>query len=720
MFKRLFLNILLIPCLSLNAQFIDHWETIVYNHDEWKYFIATEEPPGDWMMVDFDDESWLSGEGGFGYGDGDDNTYIQDLSTIYLRKEFKLIDTSSLAFLILHTDFDDAFVAYLNGKEIGRNNIGTPGTPPAFDVLADEVHEADLYDGDPPESLFLRGDLLKSLIKQGTNTLAIQVHNESYTSSDFSSNFFLSAGITDTSSNYGQTPDWFSSTLLSSNLPLLIINTTEAYEIFDEPKVTAHLGIVDNGPGQTNAVFDEYSNYNGRIAIEIRGSSSQYFPKKNYSFETQLPNGENNNVSLLGMPKENDWILHGPYSDKSLLRNVLAYHMGSVTGQYTPRTRLCELIVNSDYKGVYILTEKIKRDNNRVNISKLKPSDNYGDKLTGGYLLQIDRDDDEIENDGWQSNYPDWKFFVYQDPDYDEITPKQQAYIQNFINVFESLMYNPLYTGYYPYYVNVESWIDYFLVTEIGKHIDAYKLSFFMYKKRDSNGGKLHFGPLWDFNLGFGNFDFTCSPEPEGWAYKFRETCDDWHPFWVTKLTDLPQVSHQINCRWFELRDGPLHTDTLLQFINDKAELLADAQERNFERWDILEDYVWPNNFVGETYEAEIGYLKTWLTERLNWMDENMLGDCNLYTDSSSELLSSTDVKVFPNPANEIIFLELPAPPASNTILNLYNIFGDHITSFSLKKRLNQLNIGEIPTGMYIYTILKNGSQASKGKIIKN
>ena len=114
-------------------------------------------------------------------------------------------------------------------------------------------------------------------------------------------------------------------------MPLLIITTTDTEEIFDEPRVPAHLGIIDNGSGQTNSINDPFSDYDGLISIEIRGASSQMFPKKNYSFETQLEDGTNNNVELLGMPVENDWILHGPFSDKSLLRNVFTYHAARTT-----------------------------------------------------------------------------------------------------------------------------------------------------------------------------------------------------------------------------------------------------------------------------------------------------------------------------------------------------------------------------------------------------
>ena len=135
-------------------------------------------------------------------------------------------------------------------------------------------------------------------------------------------------------------------------LPIVVITTVNNSEIQDEPKITAQMGIINNGPDIGNKLTDSYNEYSGAIGIEIRGSSSQSFPKKNYSLETRYADGSNNNVSIFGMPAENDWVLHGPYSDKSLLRNVLAYHMGETTQRYTPRTQLCELYINGDYRGV--------------------------------------------------------------------------------------------------------------------------------------------------------------------------------------------------------------------------------------------------------------------------------------------------------------------------------------------------------------------------------
>lgn len=132
-----------------------------------------------------------------------------------------------------------------------------------------------------------------------------------------------------------------------SNLPIIHIDT-RGKSIPDEPKIMVKMKVI-NHSGGGNKLFDTDYEYNAWAGIEIRGSSSQMFEKKNYGLETRDEAGNNLNVSLLGMPEENDWMLHGPFSDKSLMRNALAYHLANGTGRWSPRTRYCELYINDDY-----------------------------------------------------------------------------------------------------------------------------------------------------------------------------------------------------------------------------------------------------------------------------------------------------------------------------------------------------------------------------------
>ena len=175
----------------------------------------------------------------------------------------------------------------------------------------------------------------------------------------------------------------------SSNIPILLIETN-GQTILDDTRIVANLKVINNDT-QRNFVSDTTYEYNGQISIEIRGSTSQIFPKKQFGLETQKEDGSNNNVSLIGLPIENDWILYAPFSDKTLIRNMLVYKLSGDLGHYAPRTRPCEVVLNGEYVGVYVLTEKIKRDKNRVDISKLNPDEISGDDLTGGYIIKLIR-----------------------------------------------------------------------------------------------------------------------------------------------------------------------------------------------------------------------------------------------------------------------------------------------------------------------------------------
>ncbi len=436
-------------CLVQVSVSQDHWETAVYAGDNWSYIVPETELPTDWNSLGFDDTSWLTGPGGFGYGDDDDGTEIAPAISVYLRRIFNVSDAGELIRAIVHADYDDGFVAYINGTEIGRSeNLGDPGIFVPYDGTASNNHEAQLYWGSYPDAYMLDSLDLASLLLPGDNCLAVQVHNVGLSSSDMSSNFFLTFGIADGSTYYGSPPDWFQApfSFSQSNLPIVIIDTF-GEEIVNDPRITAHMGIINNETG-INQIDDPFNGYDGLISIEIRGSSSQSFPKKQYALETQDSEGENLNVPVLGMPEENDWILHAPYSDKSLLRNYLSYELARDMGRYASRTRFCELVINGDYKGLYIFMEKVKRDNNRVDISQLGPDEITGDDLTGGYIVKIDKWDGET-NDGWYSESPlggfDGVWYQYHYPKPDDIVEEQRDYIMDYItDLKHSWLVNPM------------------------------------------------------------------------------------------------------------------------------------------------------------------------------------------------------------------------------------------------------------------------------------
>ncbi len=423
----------------------------------------------------------------------------------------------------------------------------------------------------------------------------------------------------------------------SSNLPIFVIETQNGAQIVDEPKTTAHLGIIWNGDGATNYLTNPFTDYDGQIGIEIRGSSSQWFPKNNFAMETQNADSTSNNVSVLGFPKENDWVLHGPYSDKTLMRNALAFTLGSWIMPYAPRVRYCELVINGNYRGVYVFTEKIKQDDNRVNISKLSQDENAGDDLTGGYILKFDKFDGLV-SDGFPSAYPaspggvpGGTVYQYHYPKPDEITLPQKAYIQNYIANFEDIMSSPNFADTVSGYRNmldVPSVIQMIFIQEISRNVDGYRLSTFMYKDRDSVDSRLHLGPVWDFNLGFSNVDYCIGPGYQGWAIDFNNFCpgDYWvvH-FWWKRLWQDPLFVKQMKKEWANLRASTLSNEHIFHLVDSLETMLQEPAQRNFVRWPTLNEYVWPNPVITGSYQGEVDRMRTWLTNRLAWMDGAML-----------------------------------------------------------------------------------------------
>lgn len=717
-------RILILLILGLNSysstaqiQNIDHWETVVYETDIWHYLLGYSAPPTNWKDSTFSPVTWQSGAGGIGYSDGDDNTLISSVVSLYMRLDFDIIDSTAIEAALLHADYDDAFVAYLNGHEIARSNIGTAGIEPLFSEAATTFKEAVMYQGENPSAyLFLKNDL-NQYLQQGTNTLAIQVHNYSFTSSDLSSRFFFSVGLSDTATVYNPVPSWFTTPFIATHLPLVKINTN-GVTIPEETKIMASMQIIDNGVGNLNHFDDLPNGYDNQIGIELRGASSLSFPKNGYGLETRDSSGANNNVSLLGMPSENDWVLHGPYSDKTLLRNVLAYHIGGQLGRYNPRVRLCEVILNNQYWGVYVLKEKIKRDKNRVDIAKLSPTDTLGDDLTGGYIFKIDRDMG-TEN-GWLSPYG-YGYYAYHHPNPDNLHPLQKTYIQNHFNAFESMMvstnYNNPVSGYRTW-IDVPSFIDYMLIQEVTRNIDAYRLSAFMYKEKDSDGGLIHAGPIWDYNLGFGNEDFCDNGNYDEWAFDYRYVCGSPFPVWWGSLVNDSDFRDDFHCRWNELRSTVLNTDTVLNYIDSMVVLLGDATTRNFEKWNVIGQDIWPNAYVGQTYDEEIVYLKNWVTQRFNWIDANMIGSAANCITSSHEPLANKS-KIYPNPFRDYLTFETSTKQSIQ--IQLYNVLGQNIETIRLDgiDSYYKMNTNHLPSGMYFYSIFEKNELISSGKVLK-
>ncbi|MFB0938864.1 MAG: CotH kinase family protein [Urechidicola sp.] len=457
-----------------------------------------------------------------------------------------------------------------------------------------------------------------------------------------------------------------SQTFTDSNLPIIIIEIDNGDEILDDPRVFGSMKIIKRPDGSKNFVSDanneDYLDYSGAISIEIRGSSSQSLDKKPYGLSTLSDDyTENNNVKLLGMPKENDWILNSFAFDDSMMRDYISYEMARQMGQYAANLKYCEVILNGEYIGLYALSEKIKRDGDRVNIAKLSEDENTIPEITGGYLIQTDRPDDE-DPEAWYNNGAG---YIHEKPNFNDITEAQSDYIENVFRDLDAEATNSNIISGYPSVIDVPSFIDYMLVAEIASNVDAYALSTYYHKDR---GGKLRAGPVWDYNLTYGNDLFQWGfvrSFTDVWQFEFSNTGAN---FWNDLFAD-PTFKCYLSKRFDELTqpEEPLNYDYISDLIDSTTALISEALVREDQRWNTIDDF-----------SGEVTNMKSWIQDRITWMRIE-LGDfssCN-----SVQTPSLVITKIHYNPQETVTFPEsddlefIEIKNTESTIVNLTGIY---------------------------------------------
>ena len=504
----------------------------------------------------------------------------------------------------------------------------------------------------------------------------------------------------------------------STNIPLIMINTNNQL-IVDEPKINVDFKVIDNFPNRLNYPTDSGNIYSGIAGIEIRGSYSATLPQKPYGIETRDTQGNNNNVSLFGMPQENDWILIANYNDKTFLRNVLAFDLFEKMGHYAPRTKLCEVVVNDIYNGIYVFTEKIKRDNGRVDIAKLDLDDNYGDSLTGGYIFRVDYWN---QNNSWISNYNNPNFpndavrYVYNYPDYDEITVQQKNYIQNLVGGFEDALWsndfeNPI-LGYRPY-INTRSFIDYFIVNEFARNVDGFKKSRNFYKDKSSKDSLIFAGPVWDFDWAYKDHSSSMI-NGSGWRHDYSGPTDVKPPGWYIRLLQDTTFANELNCRYFNLRNTILDIANIFSFIDSLSSMLSEPQNRHYTRWPILGVNVGTPEVGNQptSYSGEIIKFKNWINERLIWLDANMPGICPNVSVLENK---KTYVVTYPNPSSDIVNIY------SEALIKNIKLF-DNVGRLIFKKeniysKNFQMNVSNLQ-GFFTFKIELSNKEVIKKNII--
>jgi hypothetical protein len=449
-----------------------------------------------------------------------------------------------------------------------------------------------------------------------------------------------------------------------SHLPLIVLDSmgTNVDGVTDSGQARPHrftYGVVIDKDATTGLadITSPITNWQGRGGTHVRGDSSSGFAQKSYAWETWDNLDNDKDAALLDLPAESDWALYGPFTDKTFIRNLVTYtKMRELHGDadgFAMRTRMVEVIFNmdpgqavsyNDYRGVYILMERIKRSKDRMNIAKLTDQVTDPALITGGYIFRRDRvsaDGTTLLPVGMNSHTPG------------VLNAAQTTYLSNYINAFNNALNGPNFTdpvlGYAPY-IDVNSFIENWWFVEITKQIDGYRLSTYFTKDR---GGKITATPIWDYNLSLGNAYYAVGDQYAGWYWNLGDT------YWWARLRQDPAYELKNWDRYWEMRRTIFNTASL-QNSMDQYKLMAtngsttpvsnnfvltagqsstmeNAAQRHYRKYPVLGTYLWPNAGgppneaatltprpweINTTYQSEVDWMKTWIGQRLNWIDD--------------------------------------------------------------------------------------------------
>lgn len=502
-----------------------------------------------------------------------------------------------------------------------------------------------------------------------TTTVRARVYTPGQLAGPISSRTFLQMDSTLT--NYHSSGQPF-----SSNLPIIVMDSfgvpVDSYNSESQPRPyrLTYSVVIDKDPLASNrADITGMANFQGRSGTHVRGETSAGFDQRSYSWELWNNDGDDKAASILGFPEESDWVLHAPYDDKTLMRNYFTYdHMRALAGNSKGMgVKFVELFYNqdggplteADYRGVYVLVEKIKRDPDRVAIEKLNSQMTDPNIISGGYIFKHDKSDLGDVTFTSATNGVGFTFVEPENPN-----AAQKTWLTNHVNAFESALAGSNFadpnTGYAAY-INPTSFIDNQWFVEIAKQIDGYRISTYFYKDRNN---KINAGPIWDYNLSYFNADYNGGDSHTGWYYSQLGSSDY---FYWPRLQQDPNYVIRHWDRYWELRRGMFATDTVLNYIDgvasqlvngsstpvtnsmaNQAPLLESPAMRHYRKWPVLGTYLWPNpagygnrtkfwNGPGlnpTTYsssDAEVDAMKSFLKLRLAWIDDQNYVGTTIY-----------------------------------------------------------------------------------------
>ena len=387
-----------------------------------------------------------------------------------------------------------------------------------------------------------------------------------------------------------------------TNIPLMIINSENSVMPQGkdkETKVNANYIIIDEGKIKVKQTG----------TIKLRGNSSLNSEKKPYSINFE------EKTNILDMPaKAKKWTLIPNMYDKSLLRNLLGYKMSFIFGlKYTPSCRYIDLILNGNYRGNYLICDKIEVNKDRLDISKMDESSIEEPEISGGYLIEATGSKRRGDASTFKTTQGITFSYVY--PDIEDITEEQKEYIKNKFNEIEAQIYANNTKN-----IDIESFVRYFIIEDFSANQDGIFNSVFVYKERGDD--KLYFGPVWDFDLAFDNAMILYpTNEKKNFAYKFALSNGSSAKLVSQILTD-ENILQKIKDTWFEMINTVFTKEIIRNFLNEQIEYINESQKLNYIRWDVLNSRQFMEAVLRGSFEAEVDYLKDFVENRFDIFDQ--------------------------------------------------------------------------------------------------
>ena len=377
--------------------------------------------------------------------------------------------------------------------------------------------------------------------------------------------------------------------------------------------VTVSLSVTDNS--DANNHLTDTPALTSLAQMNIRGNSSRHFIKYGYAITLVDELGQNVAAEMMGMDAHHDWVIHGPILDKTMIRNYMWYNIGGEIMEYAPNVRFFEMFINGKYEGLYLMAERITAGDNdsRLNLSVSKKNNTFT-----GYCVRFDRGSGELKDMETFTMYTEKTEqilnLVY--PGTKNITPELKEKIQAEFAEFERMLYSTDFnhpTKGYTAYIDVDSFVDYFLINEFTSNYDAGRVSTYLYKDTDG----LYKFCIWDFNSACDNYQ----EEPMD-----RQTFLLPHAVWFEVLMQDEAFVKRVIERYYELRETYFNEQYLMEYIDATIAYLGDAVDRNYERWKTAFNYnlLYPVERNPGSYEEAVEDLKQYICDRGRWMDENI------------------------------------------------------------------------------------------------